>query len=502
MRKLAGILIALTILLLGCQSTPPDNAENSSPAPIDSWTDWSNREIFKKGLLPHYQDSVDDLSGASIYHIEYEIADDLVHVTGNQEVLYTNQEDVILDKLKFHLFPNLLGGEMLITELSVDGVSVSSEQTQNDSILSVPLPTPLQPGENILIQIRFVITVPTELESNYGILASTEGVLALAHAYPMISVYDDEGWNTEIPSNQGDVTYADVSFYLVRVSAPDDLVLVTSGNEIHRKSAGDRQIVTFAAGPARDFYLVASSKYVLISEKYEDYTINSYAPANAAEGAQMALDVAAEAIEFFSESYAPYPYTEFDIASTPTYALGIEYPGMTAINIDLYDLSANFGGTPASIYLESTITHEVGHQWFYNFVGNDQLDDPWLDESLTQYITWQYYLDRHGANSGAGFAQALDGRWQRIDREKIPVGLPVTAYQDAEYGAIVYGRGAFFFEALAEKMGEEKFDIFLADYTQSHQWDIATNESLQLMAEEHCKCELSDLFAEWIYPTE
>ena len=502
MRKNLAYLITLTILLSACLSLPIKNEDNPTPEPLNAWTDWNDRGIFKSGLLPFYQESLDELPGASIYHIDYEIADDLVHIKGNQEVRYTNQEDIPLDTIQFHLFPNLLGGEMLISDVSIDGASVSIEYAQNNSILSVPLPAPLQPGENILIQINFVTTVPTELESNYGILASTEGVLALAHAYPMISVYDDEGWNTEYPSAQGDVTYADVSFYLVRVSAPDDLVMVASGNEIQRKSTGDRQIVTFAAGPARDFYLVASSEYVLVSGKFGEYTINSYAPEDAGEGSQLALDVAAAAIDYFGKSYAPYPYTEFDIASTPTYALGIEYPGMTAINVDLYDLSSNFGGTPASIYLESTIAHEVGHQWFYNFVGNDQLDDPWLDESLTQYVTWQYYIDRYGANSGADFAQALDWRWQRIEREKIPVGLPVTAYEEAEYSAIVYGRGAFFFDVLADQMGAEAFEAFLADYTQSHQWGIATSESFQDIAEEHCKCDFNDLFTGWIYPSQ
>ena len=27
------------------------------------------------------------------------------------------------------------------------------------------------------------------------------------------------------------------------------------------------------------------------------------------------------------------------------------------------------------------VAHEVGHQWFYNLVGNDQVDQPWLDEA-------------------------------------------------------------------------------------------------------------------------
>ena len=62
----------------------------------------------------------------------------------------------------------------------------------------------------------FAVTVPQSVELNYGVLAYFEDVLTLAHAYPMIAVYDDEGWNAEIPPQSGDVTYADASFFLVK----------------------------------------------------------------------------------------------------------------------------------------------------------------------------------------------------------------------------------------------------------------------------------------------
>ncbi len=503
MRQRISFSLLLILIFSSCQTQPPTvealpTETIEAPTPEIPLSGWNNRDAFRVGLIPSQQQILEELPDATTYHIDLEIDADLVHITGHQEVRYTNQEDLALPEVDFHLMPNYLGKEMLITQVSIDDQIADFETIIQDTALRVPLSPPLQPGESIVIRIDFTVTVPTKLEMNYGILASTEGVIALAHAYPMVAVYDDEGWNTAIPSEQGDVTYLDASFYIVRVTAPKPLVLVASGSEIARETNDERQVVTFAAGPARDFYLAASENYTLISKDFGDYTINSYAPAAMAEGAQMALDIAAASIELFSQSYAPYPYTEFDIVSIPTLALGIEYPGMTAINIDLYDLSDNFGNT----YLEGTVVHEVGHQWFYNLVGNDQLDEPWLDESLVQYITWQYFTDTYGSSGDTGFAQSLDGRWGRVDHKKIPVGLPVGAYSDAEYSAIVYGRGAFFFEALAREMGSETFDIFLADYTQSQQWDVATSESLREMAENYCDCDLGLLFEEWIYPLE
>jgi aminopeptidase N len=129
-----------------------------------------------------------------------------------------------------------------------------------------------------------------------------------------------------------------------------------------------------------------------------------------------------------------------------------------------------------------------------------QLDDPWLDESLTQFATLQYYADEYGPQGEEGFRSSLEGRWDSVGRADIPIGLPVAEYSGLEYGAIVYGRGPLFFVALRERMGTETFDAFLREYTETLSWGIATPEFLQSLAEEHCACELDDIFNEWVYP--
>jgi aminopeptidase N len=150
--------------------------------------------------------------------------------------------------------------------------------------------------------------------------------------------------------------------------------------------------------------------------------------------------------------------------------------------------------------MESTVAHEVAHQWFYNLVGDDQLDEPWLDESLAQFATLQYYTDEYGAQGAQGFRASLEGRWKSIDDAKIPIGLPVAKYSGQEYSAIVYGRGALFFAALKEKMGASVFDEFMNDYTAQLSWGIATPQFMQTLAEKHCGCDLNPLFKEWVYP--
>ncbi len=499
MKRLVVSFLSLSLILVACSAPEPTATPTSTPLPDIFNTPWDDLSIFKSGLIQSEQSVLSELTKASVYHLEFNIAEDIVHVTGKEEVRYTNTEEVALDQVQLRLFPNILGGEMTTSNVKVDGKSVTPKLDLENSLLILPFANPIEPSQSVTLNMDFAVTVPQSVELNYGVLAYFDDVLALAHAYPMICVYDDEGWNAEIPPQSGDVTYTDESFYIVKVTAPKDLTLVTTGKKIDSNEAGQTQTLTVASGPARDFYLVASPNYTEVSQTFGEVTIHSYAPEESTKGAKMALDVASRAIKDYGARYAPFHYTEFDIVSTPTLALGIEYPGMIAITSRIYDVDSDYRGTPTKIYLESTVAHETGHQWFYSLVGDDQLDDPWLDESLTQFATLQYYQDEYGEEGASGFEASLNGRWGSVNYEKIPIGLPVAEYSDQEYGAIVYGRGPLFFVALKDEMGAEAFYAFLKDYTETLSWKISTPQTLQSLAEKHCACDLQKIFNEWVY---
>jgi hypothetical protein len=230
MKKFLVAIVCLSILLGSC--IPPSQTETPTPKADPFNTPWDDRSIYKSGLVEAEQKVLEELNGASVYHIEFDIADDLYHVSGHQEVQYTNTVTVLLEKIEFRLFPNILGGKMDVTNLLAGGQSVTPAYDLKNSLLVLPLPAPLAPGESIVVSMDFKVTVPQTVDLNYGVLAYSDDVLALAHAYPMIAVYDDEGWNAEIPPQSGDVTYADASFFLVKITAPQNVTLVTTGKEI------------------------------------------------------------------------------------------------------------------------------------------------------------------------------------------------------------------------------------------------------------------------------
>ncbi len=501
-----SLLLTLAVIaVVACKGAAPSPTPLPAIATLPSATEgqqstilnlaWDDRAPFREGLVASEQGVLQQLVDATVYHIDLKIADDLLRLDGQQELRYTNQEMAPLTEIYFRLFPNLFGAVMSVEDVTLDGEGVNPQYELADSAMRVPFAVPLQPGDEVVLGLAFSVHVPLSAGGNYRIFGYMDDVLALAHFYPMVSVYDDEGWNVEIPPQYGDVVFADSSFYVVRVTAPLGLTIVGSGVEIQREQTDSGQQVMYAGGPMRDFYLVASNSYRVVSQQFGEVRVNSYAPAELLEGAQDVLRYTVDALRVFDKRSGAYPFTELDIVATPTLALGVEYPGIVAMAQRLYPPQTEYG----SVYLESTMAHEVGHQWFYSVVGNDQLDEPWLDEALAQYATLVYWQDLYGQRGGEGFLDSLYGRWDRVDRADIPIGMPVRNYTRQEYGAVVYGRGPLFVEALATEMGDDRFASFLRDYYETFKWSIATSEGLKELAESQCGCDLTPLFEEWVY---
>jgi aminopeptidase N len=345
----------------------------------------------------------------------------------------------------------------------------------------------------------YILTIPTEMGGNYGLFGYFHSVMVLDTFYPMLTVYDQNGWHIGKPDPTGDLSFTDASYYSISVDYPADMVIVASGIKIDGSQNGERETAQFAIGPARDFYLALSEDYIKLSEQVGEVMINSYALPSDKDGANIALDAAVHALNSFSSRFGDYPYKELDVISSPMQAMGIESPGIIGIGIDLYKHDEKTDTTMNPEILESVVVHEVGHQWFYNLVGNDQVGEPWLDESITQYATSLYYIDRYPGDAVEQYRKSWQGRWDRIQQEKIPIGLPVSAYDGKSYSPIIYGRGPYFLLELEKMLGSELNAQFWKEYVARYQWQISTTGEFRNLAEEICDCQLGDLFIDWVY---
>jgi aminopeptidase N len=87
----------------------------------------------------------------------------------------------------------------------------------------------------------------------------------------------------------------------------------------------------------------------------------------------------------------------------------------------------------------------------------------------------------------------------------MPIGMGVGEYTNQGderynvYGLIVYWKGALFFDALRQRLGDDVFFDFLKAYFKTYEYGFASAKDFQTTAESTCGCQLQDLFNLWVY---
>jgi aminopeptidase N len=137
-------------------------------------------------------------------------------------------------------------------------------------------------------------------------------------------------------------------------------------------------------------------------------------------------------------------------------------------------------------------------------VGSDQVDEPWLDEALTNYSTLIYVEDIYGQPEAQSIlARYFEGPYRQIvekGRDAV-VAQPVAAFSEEDYSPIVYGKGPLFFHALRQEVGDETYFAIMREYLRQHKYKIATPESFMRVAESVSGRDLDAIHKQWILGT-
>ncbi len=449
------------------------------------------------------------LQVAPRYAISLTVNFDAHQIQGHEVIDYTNAEEVALDRLYLRLLPNGHGsygnGSLEVAKTLLDGKTVSPTLSLNDSILEIPLPAPLQPDEHARLELNFSGNVPLDFggeatPAGYGIYNYSSSIMALANWYPILSVYDAKGWHLDPVSDIGDSVYSDTAFYTVDISAPVDVKVAATGSEISA-TAVDAKTTRhhYLSGPARDFFIIMSPNFQKMEQTVDGTTVNSYYIPSHEEGGMAALRVAAASLKIYNQHFGAYPFREFDIAEAPMrYAAGVEYPGIVIIGDFLYDQSNQPNFVVA-------VSHEVAHQWWYNVVGNDVFAEPWLDEALTSYTSSMYYEFGSGGPSAArGLIAYWEDRYQKVvqagkdDAVNQSLAYFESLNDPTVYSYVVYSKGALFFQAVRQEIGDQAYFSALRDYYQEYQFRIASGSDLLKLFEKAAGRPLGDFYRKWL----
>jgi len=152
---------------------------------------------------------------------------------------------------------------------------------------------------------------------------------------------------------------------------------------------------------------------------------------------------------------------------------------------------------------EFVTAHEVAHQWWYGIVGNDVLQEPWLDESFANYSAVIYYEEAHGREAARSvYQERVLSRYESIhgSDQDGPVGRSIHDFAEAGHpsGPIIYGKGAVFLETLRQEIGDEAFFSTLQEYYRRHRYGEATGRGFLGVAEEVAGRDLDEIYEAWV----
>jgi aminopeptidase N len=442
-------------------------------------------------LLADFRGDLDAAGVWNRYTLRATIDPDARTIAGHEQLEYTNRDSGPLDKLYFHLYPNLpdFAGQLAVGAVTVDGQPVAVVYELRRYLLRVDLPQPLPPGASTAVALDFTTHAPLNASRLYGAFNKEGGILALASSYPIAAMVRGGAWDIGWPDGKGDFVNSETALYDVTLTAPADWQIVTTGVAVERQIDG-QQTARIVSGPQRDF-MISLTQFGQVSADVDGTRVNSYYRRGDGAGGQAALDAAVEAVRTFNARYGRYPLAELDVVEVNARTfLGVEYPGLIMIEQRLYE---DGGG------LAVTVAHEVAHQWWYSLVGNNVQTEAWLDEALASYSQIVYQEGVNGADAAERELEGFRQRYQQVlaDGRDARVAQPNTAFR-GNYTAIVYGKAVLFFQALREQIGDEAFDRFLHAHYQQRRYGYIRGADLLADAESACGCELDQLYASWI----
>jgi len=471
---------------------------------------------FTQGLSRPYRSNpagkmgISRLSDLPLYQIDMELNAVLGTFEASQEIVFMNPWKQELQDLILRIYPNAPHltqkdeRNLEITKLTLDGKEATWTEV-NPTTLRIRLSAPLQPGGRVLLGLKYRAVVPRlkpgagqlgggiqdvlqqlqgkESMQGYGVYARGDGIYNLGFFYPIVPARTDRGWDTQAPVGMGDVANFDVANYLLKLRVPKTMVVASSGVVLGEKPLGpgpaDKKEVYLLGTALRDFALQCSTRYKIKEKKVGGVKVRYFHVEEDAAQADTVLAYAADSLRAYSSLFGPYPYPELDVAQAPLVggAGGMEYPGLVTVAMALTSqpsaedplagLMAAFLKSTQS--LEFVVAHEVAHQWWHALVGSDSNRHPFLDEALANYSAVLYFEKRHGQKAAEHQLQLelampyqlyrmMGGPDGRVDR-------PVKEFSSQlEYAALVYGKGALFFNALRKQLGKKAFMRFLKTY--------------------------------------
>jgi len=370
------------------------------------------------------------------YKIQASFSDKTGVITGSEQLTYWNNSPDTLKVVYFHMYANaqvkgsynsmLYHSNKIRTfygqyEKQGKGIEVTKMESGgqdlkmflDNTILKVYLNKPLPPNSKMTFDIDF---------NTYFDMGSMRRRMKVfdhngfrhfdgVHWYPRLCAYDrKEAWDENQHLDRE--FYGDYGTYDVSLTMPNNYILGATGVLINQdkvlppdlrqkldiknfasKPLGEKPSVIipedgttktwmYHAMNVHDFAWTADPTYRIGETTWNGIKVIALAQEEDASRWQTAADFTAKVIEVYSKDFGIYEWPVITVADARD---GMEYPMITLCG----------GLSPDYDYV---ISHEVGHEWFFGMLGNNETYRAMMDEGFTQFLTAWSMIKIDGPN--------------------------------------------------------------------------------------------------------
>ncbi len=453
----------------------------------------------------------------SNYHMDIVMNEEENGFEIKQKVDYINNSEQIFETIDFHLYPNAFreGSTQKVVTLSsfttayyegqdysvmeIKNASVKGQENAefevggvDDNILSFSLQEKLYPKDRVVIEIEYSLILP-KINHRFGLGKST---INMGNFFPIACVYENGDFVRDTYSPNGDPFYSDMANFHVNITMPENFKIASSGEQIKSATSNGNITTEIKVDVVRDFAFVLSEKFEMIETSWEGVKVFYYYYDE--ENPQASLDISVVALKTFSNQFGKYPYKTLSVAKTSFVHGGMEFPTLVYIS-ELVKHEKDY---------HNVIVHEIAHQWWYGVVGNDQYNNAWLDEGLTDYSTALFYelnpqyevkindIILQGVRAYTFYVETYSILYKGVDTT---MNRPLNQYvNENEYGYIAYVKGMLLFDNLRRFVGDKAFFEGIKNYFETYKFKNATPENMIACFEKETGKDLETFFGSWI----
>ena len=387
-----------------------------------------------------------------------------------ETITLTNRAADSISHVNLSVIPRALGYLEMDEPITVDGLEVATTWTTTTN-LRVEFPESLPPQGQAKVRILFRLTIGMSAPPFTARLSRENGVLSFGEWFPIVSrEHDVYG----IGDPQVSFSAERIRLELTTTTPQPRDAVACPGLATAPEVSGTRW--TCEVDEVRDFSFVVNPDFRVTTRVVGETTLRVYTETVSGE---LTADTAVVALAGLNDAFGTYPWPDLVIAEIGGVGgFSMEFP--RAIHL-----------TRSKVTDTYVIYHEVAHQWFYAQIGNDQMNEPWLDEGFADFSA------RHLMGVGENQCSERDVDSRVFDWPAEPISGGDWTSCDGYFHAVFY-RGTEFLNAVRDAMGTDTFFAAMRAFVERNRHGLTTTRRLLDHLQRATDADLMPLFRAYL----